>query len=169
MEREVSAQLRFWLAASRSRKTACGIAAINFCVYSCLGLEKICSIVFTLHDLALMENGDAIANSGDRREIVRDVKNGHSGGPIQFAKERQNFGLRDHIESAGGFIGDEQRGTMHDRHGNEHALCLSHAHLRRIFAQKVIVGGQRNALQAMSGSQPYIPRSYPTRGRARLL
>src|SRR5229473_4684851 len=103
-----------------------------------------------LDDLALVKDSDAIANSRYRGKIMRNVKDGHPSGAVQLPEESENFGLRNHIERAGGFVGNEQRGTMHDRHSNQHALRLPDAHLQRVFAQELIVGGQGNALHGGS-------------------
>src|SRR5271166_3815699 len=91
----------------------------------------------TLYDLALVKNRDAVANSRHGSKIMRDIKNRHPRGAVQFAEQRQDFGLSDYVERTGCFVGDEQRGTMHDSHGDQHSLRLAYAHLRRILAQEV--------------------------------
>ena len=49
------------------------------CEYKrCAGAVKICSVGSAFHDLAFVQNGDALANSGDRRQIVRDVEDRHA-------------------------------------------------------------------------------------------
>src|SRR5579872_74941 len=105
-----------------------------------------------LDDLALMKNRNAIANPGNGGEIVRNVENRHSDGTVERAKQGENFGLCNHIERAGRLICDEQQWPVQDGHGDQYALRLAHAHLRRIFAQKIAVRGQRNTLQRISDS-----------------
>src|SRR5216684_8169781 len=61
-----------------------------------------------LDDLALVKNGDAIADPRYRGKIMRNVKDGHPSGAIQLAKQGENFGLRNYVERAGGFVGNEQ-------------------------------------------------------------
>ena len=61
------------------------------------------------HDLSFVQDRNPVADARHRREIVGDVKNRHSGTAVQFAKQRQNLGLRNHVESAGGLIGNQQR------------------------------------------------------------
>src|SRR5580704_14688851 len=99
------------------------------------------------YDRTLVKDGNAIANSRDGCKIVRDVENGHADGAVEFAKQRENLGLGDHIESARSFISDQQRGTMHDGHGDQHPLRLSDTHLRRILALKFIVSREGNILE----------------------
>ena len=57
-------------------------------------------------DFTFVENGNAPADSGDGREIVRDVKDRHADFAIQGGEELEDFRLRDYIESAGGLVGD---------------------------------------------------------------
>src|SRR5271170_1288757 len=54
--------------------------------------------------LAFVQDGDALADSGDRWQIVRDVEDRHSDLAIQACEELQNFRLRDYVESAGRFV-----------------------------------------------------------------
>ena len=58
------------------------------------------------YDLAFVEDGDAMADSRDGRQIMRNVKDGHASLAIETREELENFRLRDHVESAGGFVGD---------------------------------------------------------------
>ena len=59
-----------------------------------------------LDNLTFVQDGDALADSGDRRQIVRDVEDRHADLAIEAGEQFQDFGLRDHVERAGGFIGD---------------------------------------------------------------
>ena len=111
------------------------------------------------YDRTLVKDGDAITDSRDGCKIVRDVENGHADGAIEFAKQRENLGLGDHIESARRFISDQQRGTMHDGHGDQHPLRLSYAHLRRIFALKFIVRAEGKHFERSSNRNCTISRS----------
>ena len=115
-----------------------------------------------------MENGDAVADACHGSKIMRNVKNSHSGGEIELAKERKNFGLSDHIESTRGFVGDQQRRTMQDGHRDEHTLGLAHAHLRRIFALEFIAGWKQNVLQSGLNGVCAIRLCSPSRGPATL-
>ena len=79
------------------------------------------------HNLTFMQDGDAVADSGDRRQIMRDIEDGHAGFAVESCEELEDFRLRDHVERTGGLIGEKQCGTVHDGHGNEHALRLTDA------------------------------------------
>ena len=57
-----------------------------------------------LDNLAFVQDGDALADSGDRWQVVRDVENRHTDLAIQAAKQFQDFGLCDHVERAGRFV-----------------------------------------------------------------
>ncbi len=78
---------------------------------------------------------------------MRDIKNRHSRRSVQIAKKLQNFRLRNYVERAGGFIGDEQSRTMQDRHRDQNPLRLPYAHLRRELVLEFIVRRKRNAVQ----------------------
>ena len=70
--------------------------------------------------------------------------------------KRQNLRLRDHVERARGLVSDQQCGAMHNCHGDQNALCLSDAHLRRIFAQEFVgsrASSRFRALRLMARSQ----------------
>ena len=58
------------------------------------------------YDFAFVEDRDALADSGDRGEIVRDVEDRHSGLAIQAGKELEDFRLRDYVKRAGRLVGD---------------------------------------------------------------
>src|SRR6202034_4727748 len=100
-----------------------------------------------LNNFSLVKNGNAVANSRHRSQIMRDVENSHSRGAVQFAEERKKFRLRNHIEGAGRFVGNQQRWTVHDGHGNQHSLRLPHTHLRLILTQGTTIGGEGSHLK----------------------
>jgi len=74
--------LQFLPALRHSQAKIRGSAAISCCVYSCLGWEKYLGCRSAFYDCTVVKNGDAVTNSRDRRQIMRDVKNGHSCGAI---------------------------------------------------------------------------------------
>jgi len=55
---------------------------------------------------------------------------------IQPAEKFQNFGLRNDIERAGGFIGDHEGWLVQDSHGDQQSLRLPYTQLARIAAKK---------------------------------
>ncbi len=96
-------------------------------------------------DLARVQNGDAMAESRDREQIVRDIEDAHAKFAVEASEETEDFGLGDGVERAGGFIGDEESGTVEDGHGNDDALGLADAKLRGAAAEKVVVVGEAHA------------------------
>src|SRR5271155_2410199 len=90
-----------------------------------------------LDNLAFVQDGNALAESGDRRQIVRNIEDRHARLAIQPREEFQNFRLRNDIERASRFVGDQERRTMQDGHGNEYTLRLTDAELRGTLAQKI--------------------------------
>ena len=81
------------------------------------------------YDLAFVEDGDAMADSGDGRQIVRNIEDGHSSFAIEAGEKLEDFRLRDHVEGAGRFVGEEEGRPVHDGHTDQHALRLSDAQL----------------------------------------
>jgi len=46
-------------------------------------------------------------------------------GAAQIVEESDDLGLDCYVESGGGFVGDEEAGTVDDGHGDENALTLA--------------------------------------------
>ena len=55
-------------------------------------------------DLSRMHNRHALADSRNRQQVVRDVKNPHPEFLAEIAEQPQDFRLRDQIKGAGGLI-----------------------------------------------------------------
>ena len=98
-----------------------------------------------LDDFAGVQNGDAMAERSDRQQIVGNVKDAHAEFAVELRKQAQDFGLRDGVQGAGGFIGDEQGRAVKDGHGDDDALGLTDAELARAAAKKVGVIGETHA------------------------
>src|SRR6267378_2348894 len=76
----------------------------------------------TLDDFAGVENGDAMTERGDGQQIVGNIEDAHAEFTVKLSEEAEDFGLRDGVQGAGGFIGDEQPGTVENGHGDDDAL-----------------------------------------------
>ena len=76
------------------------------------GIEKDLFGGSRFDNLPLVKNRDAIADAGHRGQVVRDVEDGHPKTAVQFTEEGENFRLRDYVEGAGGFIGNQKGGAM---------------------------------------------------------
>ena len=95
-----------------------------------------------------MENANAVAERGDRKKVVGDIEDGGAHFAIQAREQIQDFGLRDGIEGAGCFIGEQERGAVKDGHGDANALALADAKLRWATAEKFLVVRQADAGQS---------------------
>jgi len=80
-----------------------------------------------------------------REQIVRDIENAHAKFAVEAGEEIEDFGLRDGVEGAGGFIGDEKPGAMEDGHGDDDALGLADTKLGGAAAEKFDVFGEAHA------------------------
>src|SRR6185503_7115829 len=91
---------------------------------------------------------------------MRDVKDGHLQSLIQTAEEFEDFGLRNHIERAGGFIGNHEGRLVQYSHRDEQALSLSDTQLSRVALEEWLFGRQAHALeQTQEIGPPLIHRS----------
>src|SRR6266436_1948909 len=96
-------------------------------------------------DFAGVQNGDAMAESRDREQIVRDIENAHAKLAIEASEEAEDFGLGDRVEGAGSFIGDEKPRAMEDGHGDDDTLGLADTKLGGAAAKKFDVVGEAHA------------------------
>ena len=99
-------------------------------------------------DLTFVENADAVAESCDGEKVVGNIEDGCAHLAIQAREQTQDFGLRDGIEGAGGFVGEEERRAMKDGHGDANALALANAELRGTAAEEFFVVRQADACQS---------------------
>jgi hypothetical protein len=93
-------------------------------------------------DGSAFHDRDTIAKSGDRQQIVRDVQDRHIQLAPQPSEKPQNLRLRDYIERAGGFIGNQQPRPVQNRECNENALRESDTELRGVFPDHVLLQWQ---------------------------
>src|SRR5258708_33538365 len=95
-------------------------------------------------DLARVQNGDAMAESRDREQIVRDIEDAHAKFAVEASEETGDFGMGDGVERAGGFIRDAESGTGEEGHGSADTLGLAGAQMRGVaVANDVVIGGAR--------------------------
>ncbi len=76
----------------------------------------------------------------------------HSQPAVKLAKERQDFGLRNGIQRAGGLICNQQRRPVQNGHGNQYSLRLAYADLRRDSAEE--------NLRSRAGLRPATPERW---------
>src|SRR5712664_4744260 len=79
-----------------------------------------------------------------------DIEDAHAEIAVELRKQAEDFGLGDGVQSAGGFIGDEQRRTMKDGHGDDDALGLANAQLGGAAAEKVTVIRETHASERVA-------------------
>src|ERR1022692_4139171 len=79
-----------------------------------------------LHDGTPLQNCDAVGQRRHGGQVGRDVQNGRAVLAVHAPEQFQDFGLRNHIERAGGFVGHDQSGMMNERHGDEYPLCQTY-------------------------------------------
>src|SRR5229473_81511 len=70
---------------------------------------------------------------------MRDIEDSHSKLSVQLGKQAEDFRLGDDVQSTGGLIGNEERRSVEDGHGDDDALGLAYAQLGRPATQKIAV------------------------------
>ena len=86
-------------------------------------------------NLAGIHDQDALANTGDHAEVVR---NQHQSGiqlTVKPLQQIQYLRLHGDIERGGRFIGEQQAGVAGQRHGDHYPLAHAAAKLVRILLQ----------------------------------
>jgi hypothetical protein len=102
-----------------------------------------------LHDLPFVHHRHAVADGGNGKKIVGDIKNAHTQFAIQRREQLQYLRLGDHIQCTRRLVRNQQLWLMQYRHGDEHPLRLSNAQLGRIAAQKAGICRQTHILQTI--------------------
>src|SRR5258708_32962989 len=75
----------------------------------------------TFDNFAGIQNGNSMTKRGDRKQVVGNIEDAHSEFAAELRKQTKDFGLRNEVQCAGGFIGDEQPGARGDGHGVDNA------------------------------------------------
>src|ERR1700731_4056733 len=91
--------------------------------------------LLAFHNLPLVHHRNAIADRRDRQKIMRDEQDPHSQPAAERRKQRQNLRLRVDVESAGGFVGNQQGWPMQNSHSDQDSLRLTNAELRWILTE----------------------------------
>lgn len=101
----------------------------------------------TFHDEAFVEDTDPLAESGDGKQVVGNVQDGGAEFTIEAREQRQDLGLRDGVEGAGGLVCKKQCWAVKDGHGDTDTLPLAEANLRRPTTKKLGIGRQDYTMQ----------------------
>src|SRR6266852_703531 len=70
---------------------------------------------------------------------MRDIEDSHSKLAVELGKQAEDFRLGDDVQGTSGLIGDEERRSVEDGHGDDDALGLAYAQLGRPATQKIAV------------------------------
>src|SRR6266849_1880417 len=70
---------------------------------------------------------------------MRDIEDSHSKLSVELGKQAEDFRLGDDVQGTSGLIGDEERRSVQDGHGDDDALGLAYAQLGRPATQKIAV------------------------------
>ena len=85
-----------------------------------------------LHQAAGVEHAHPLAHPPDQSEVVADQKNGGAEFGAQVPDQVEHRGLDRRIEAGRGFIEDQQRRVLRQRHRDHHALLHPARKLVRI-------------------------------------
>ena len=78
-----------------------------------------------LHHLTRVHDGDFVCQAADECQVVGHKDHGKTEFLTQVVEQLHNLVLHGHVESSGGFVGDEQPRIAGQRHGDEYALTDS--------------------------------------------
>ena len=76
-----------------------------------IGMTRLAEHLLTwpiLHEQTAIEHRELVAHVADETDVMRHKHDGHAGGLLEFHQQVEILALRRHIQSGGGFIGDEQ-------------------------------------------------------------
>src|SRR5260370_34742917 len=83
---------------------------------------------------------------------MRDIEDSHSKLSVQLGKQAEDFRLGDDVQSTGRLIGDEGRRSVEDGHGDDDALGLAYAQLRRPATETIAVVRETDIRERRAGS-----------------
>src|SRR5687768_4833335 len=78
-----------------------------------------------LNKFSTTQNADSMTQASDRIEVVRDIQYRGPELLIDFFQKREQLELCKQVQRAGRLIGNQQRGPVKDRHGQDDPLRLS--------------------------------------------
>ena len=88
-----------------------------------------------LADPAGVHDNDLVAHIGDHAQVVGNHDDGHAHFLLQVLHQLQNLGLNGHVQSGGGFIGNQDVRLTGQRHGDHHPLAHAAGKLVGILLQ----------------------------------
>ena len=90
---------------------------------ACMQEQLLCRA--TLDDLALLHDGDFIAQVVDHGQIMADEQVGHAKALLQIEHQIEHLGLNGHVQRTHGLIGHDELGARNQRTCNRNALALA--------------------------------------------
>ena len=102
-----------------------------------------------LHDHARIHDDDAVAMSGDHREIVADEQDRHLRFRPQSVDEGENARLHRDVERRGRLVGDDEARRTADRHGDHRPLPFAAGQRERIGSRRAFRLGQSHMIEQL--------------------
>jgi hypothetical protein len=84
------------------------------------------------HDLAIGHHADPVGELAHDAQVVGDEQHGHPVLGLQLAQQFEDLRLHGDVERRRRFVGNQQFGTVGQRHGNHHPLPLTARKLVRV-------------------------------------
>ena len=92
-----------------------------------------------LHQVAAVHDADAVADGRDHVQIMGDDHNADVVFLRQLPVERQNLSLNQHVQAAGGLVGDDDLRLAGQGHGNDGPLLHASAELMGVCVGPFLV------------------------------
>ena len=112
------------------------------------------------YDAPAVHDEHPVGHARDHPQVVGDQDDRRAELPLKLLHQVQDLGLDGDVQGRRRFVGDQQVGMAHQRHGDHDALPLPAAELVRVLADTVLRGLDAHAAQHLERALP------PLGGRA---
>ncbi len=104
-----------------------------------------------LHDRAVVGDHHLLGDVGDDAQVVGDDQHRHVQLGLQVLDDFQDLRLDGDVQRGARFVGDQQGGAAHQRHGDHRPLAHAAGKLVRVFADPLCRFGNSDGIQKVAG------------------
>ncbi len=112
-----------------------------------------------LDDAPMLHHADLVGEAPHQTEVVGDEQHGHAIGLLHALEQSENLRLHGDVERRGRLVGDQEIGTIGERHGDHHALALAARQLMRKGAEPLGRIGNADLLQKLDDAGANLLRA----------
>ncbi|KAG1205234.1 hypothetical protein G6F35_011769 [Rhizopus arrhizus] len=108
-------------------------------------------------DVARVHDDDVVRDARDQPHIVGNEHHAQPEFRLDVTQQVQQFGLYRHVQRGGRFVGDQQFGAAHQRHGDHHALAQAARQFERVLLHAVLRVRDADPAQQVFGAFDGLP------------